>query len=250
MPIARRLMAVGVAAPPFTPASISGLRFRIDGATVTSWADLVAGNNGVPHTTPARPVYRASAVNGLGAVEFAGGQSLDFPIASLISAKDTYTLVTVTHPTDFNSYPIMMTYPISSGWSWIVEYDTNGNVYWGHQSGAYNLYNAAVPLGSWPILAMTKLTANTAQFKNTGNVISSFSTLGGGMLATPTMTGSIRLGAYWDDQYGVTGHIAEMLYWDRSLNSTEMEKVEGYLAWKWGQVANLPSGHPYKGAAP
>jgi len=27
-------------------------------------------------------------------------------------------------------------------------------------------------------------------------------------------------------------------------------KVEGYLAWKWGLVANLPSGHPYKNLPP
>ena len=28
------------------------------------------------------------------------------------------------------------------------------------------------------------------------------------------------------------------------------QKIEGYLAWKWGVEANLPSGHPYEFAAP
>jgi len=28
------------------------------------------------------------------------------------------------------------------------------------------------------------------------------------------------------------------------------QKLEGYLAWKWGLEGNLPVGHPYKGAAP
>ena len=33
-------------------------------------------------------------------------------------------------------------------------------------------------------------------------------------------------------------------------NISNIEKAEGYLAWKWGLVSNLPSGHPYKNAAP
>ena len=31
---------------------------------------------------------------------------------------------------------------------------------------------------------------------------------------------------------------------------TELEKAEGYLAWKWGLVNNLPSSHPYKNSPP
>ena len=31
---------------------------------------------------------------------------------------------------------------------------------------------------------------------------------------------------------------------------TTVEKIEGYLAWKWGLVDNLPSDHPYKDGRP
>jgi hypothetical protein len=31
---------------------------------------------------------------------------------------------------------------------------------------------------------------------------------------------------------------------------TDLEKGEGYLAWKWGLVSSLPSGHPYKNSPP
>jgi len=34
------------------------------------------------------------------------------------------------------------------------------------------------------------------------------------------------------------------------MNNEESQKVEGYLAHKWGLTANLPSGHPYKINAP
>jgi hypothetical protein len=30
----------------------------------------------------------------------------------------------------------------------------------------------------------------------------------------------------------------------------DRQRIEGYLAHKWGLVGSLPSGHPYKTAAP
>jgi hypothetical protein len=44
--------------------------------------------------------------------------------------------------------------------------------------------------------------------------------------------------------------VAEHLVFNRTLTTTERQDIEGYLAWKWGLQANLPSGHPYKNAAP
>lgn len=35
-----------------------------------------------------------------------------------------------------------------------------------------------------------------------------------------------------------------------SNDTLDRQKVEGYLAWKWGLVANLPIDHPYKNGAP
>ena len=46
------------------------------------------------------------------------------------------------------------------------------------------------------------------------------------------------------------GFIAEIIVVDQALDETTRQKLEGYLAWKWGLVANLPAGHPYLSAAP
>lgn len=45
----------------------------------------------------------------------------------------------------------------------------------------------------------------------------------------------------------VDGYIAEALI---TTDTTNHQKTEGYLAWKWGLQSNLPSGHPYKNIAP
>ena len=43
---------------------------------------------------------------------------------------------------------------------------------------------------------------------------------------------------------------AEIVLYNVVLTTTQIQLIEGYLAWKWGLQANLPSGHPYKSASP
>ena len=45
---------------------------------------------------------------------------------------------------------------------------------------------------------------------------------------------------YWD------GRISEVVITSQTLSTADRQKLEGYLAWKWDLVANLPVGHPYK----
>jgi len=44
----------------------------------------------------------------------------------------------------------------------------------------------------------------------------------------------------------VSGEIMEFLYFSESHDTKTRQKLEGYLAHKWGLTNNLPSGHPYK----
>jgi len=46
------------------------------------------------------------------------------------------------------------------------------------------------------------------------------------------------------------GGIKEMVFIPTSTSSGNKQKIEGYLAWKWGIQAKLPSGHPYEIYAP
>jgi hypothetical protein len=43
--------------------------------------------------------------------------------------------------------------------------------------------------------------------------------------------------------------LAEMLFIDANV-AANRQKIEGYMAWKWGLQSALPTGHPYKSAAP
>jgi hypothetical protein len=48
----------------------------------------------------------------------------------------------------------------------------------------------------------------------------------------------------------MNGQIAEIVIAQSSLSTDNRQKLEGYLAWKWGLQANLPAGHPYKNSPP
>ena len=68
-------------------------------------------------------------------------------------------------------------------------------------------------------------------------------------------------GAYTADNWGAasppifsdtfTGLYGEIVcVVDTNITTDTQQKIEGYLAWKWGTEGNLPTGHPYKNAAP
>jgi hypothetical protein len=48
----------------------------------------------------------------------------------------------------------------------------------------------------------------------------------------------------------LTGVIAEVILYNRPLTASERQKIEGYLAWKWGLTGSLPTTHPFKNYRP
>ena len=66
-----------------------------------------------------------------------------------------------------------------------------------------------------------------------------------GSLTTFT-TGGITVGNRFSLNEAWPGHLCEIIIYNRSITTTERQKVEGYLAYKWGLRSSLPTNHPYK----
>ena len=60
----------------------------------------------------------------------------------------------------------------------------------------------------------------------------------------------ISIGNNWQGTNNLNGSIGEFLIYGGTISESNRQKVEGYLAHKWGLTANLPSAHPYKTEAP
>jgi hypothetical protein len=56
--------------------------------------------------------------------------------------------------------------------------------------------------------------------------------------------------AYTSLSRGWRGKIAEVIGYASTLSVNDRQKIEGYLAWKWGTQSSLVTGHPYKNASP
>jgi len=61
---------------------------------------------------------------------------------------------------------------------------------------------------------------------------------------------AFRLFRRSDGATALNGWVSEIVCLDQAASQDDIDKIEGYLAWKWGLEANLPSGHPYELAAP
>jgi len=57
--------------------------------------------------------------------------------------------------------------------------------------------------------------------------------------------GRQQIGTGWANAY-----ISEVIVCNADLSTEDRQKLEGYLAWKWGLESDLPIDHPYKAAAP
>jgi hypothetical protein len=67
----------------------------------------------------------------------------------------------------------------------------------------------------------------------------------GTITVSPALPGSIAVGNRPIGSRAWDGYIAELLVYTRHLSVSERTRVDGYLAWKWGMQAQLPSNHPY-----
>jgi hypothetical protein len=57
-------------------------------------------------------------------------------------------------------------------------------------------------------------------------------------------TNSQLISIYYNQVNNIT--VGESIICNVALPTEDRQKVEGYLAWKWGLVGNLPDNHPYK----
>lgn len=107
-----------------------------------------------------------------------------------------------------------------------------------------NTISIVTALGSAPedqnLLVIGKFNATNSAIRLNGTQLVT------GNIGT-TAFSSLNLGGNFNEDQGVEGFIAETLAFS---DNSQQQIVEGYLAWKWGLVANLPAGHPYKNQPP
>jgi hypothetical protein len=252
----------------FQPTQVSGCTVWLDGAdpngngslpangsAVSSWVDK-SSNGMTVSAASSQPTYSTGLQNGLGVLTFDGtknlttgnvlaskfaGNTVNFTLFCLFSLSNTVTGSTYASPFCFANGTGVPRIALSIG---------------------NNADGVMMDVGS-NVIGRTTFSVPPPTFDNTFCFISYFKNgsntqlnLNGSNKATTTNQDVTQFGSssfpfnvgngYTTPAYFMRGNVGEILFFNSTLSTPNFQLIEGYLAWKWGLQASLPSTHPYR----
>jgi hypothetical protein len=210
-----------------------------DGSNVSLWSD--ASGNGVDATASVNfPTLQTAELNSLNVVLSTNppASRMFFPDgATWIDGSPSATVMFVVKCNGSNG-PVMSANP--GGWNDHYPH-TDNNIYDGFAATARKTVGDPGDMTQWHIGCMRSATNDWKYFFNATEFFS-------------TGTNTVGFGGetLFSNEGGdcFNGLCAEVVLFVEALSVDNRQKVEGYLAWKWGIESVLPVGHPYKDAAP
>ncbi|CAB4200295.1 hypothetical protein UFOVP1355_38 [uncultured Caudovirales phage] len=221
----------------------------LNGSTVSQWNDKSGNNrNAVQATAVNQPTYNTTGLNGKPALDTSAGSR-----AMRSSFGSTITVDAINVFVVFKATAIV-------GGAQLFDVRNSANGLPLFDDSASTGFGARVRNDSSVLTGLTSFGSNT-----TNNNLSSYSFQNGlienrlnGVGRTASASGSVTC-----DRIGIFGSgisapsatsaqavLGEMVVVLSTVSATDTQRVEGYLAWKWGLEANLPVDHPYKNAPP
>ena len=254
----------------FQPTQVSGCTVWLDGAdpngngtipsngsSVASWVDKSSNGMSVSAAS-SQPTYSTAIQNGLGAVTYNGSQNLT--TGNVLASKFAGNTVNLTLFCVFSFSNTVTGSTYASPFCWA----NAGGVPRIALSAGNNADGVMMDVGSNAI-GRTTFSVPPPTFDNTFYFVSYFKNgvntqlnLNGSNKATTSNQDTNQFGSssyafnvgngYENSAYFMRGNVGEILFYNSTLSTQNFQLVEGYLAWKWGLQASLPSSHPYKNA--
>ncbi len=248
----------------FLPTQISGCvtwldaadtsTITVSGSSVTQWADK--GSRRYVFTqsnTSLSPKSGLNRLNGLNMITTQGSQYLqitnyrqDFTTCSffcVVTATNTFS--------NWDFLGIFMVPQVNGGPYFYTELvgiapNTYGFTVSSFNFGSMSANQGTTPPIGTPFVYSGFLTGNSStNFINVNGSQSAltFNGANGGLSASLSNTTVYTAGYPGNAKSGLYGDI---IMFNRILSQSEYQRIEGYLAWKWGLQSSLPAAHPYK----
>ena len=206
---------------PFSASTVSNLRawykadvgITLNVTTVSQWNDQSGGGNHLIGTSTAQPLYVASSLNGLPTILFDGIND-SLRMASPITG---FTNVTYFIVIKRNSSALGVS----------IGGDANNYHYGNDSTTLYSGFNSkagTTTTSTWYVRSGTG-TGSVATWYSDGVLLTSHSQFG--------QFNAFQSVGDWNGTYFTSGNIAEVLIYDKVLNSTERGVVDVYLRAKW-----------------
>lgn len=223
------------------------------GGAVSQWDDKSGNNRNFTATSTARPTYTTNGQNGRNVLTFNG--TSNFLSRANYVYGTTHSLFVVFKYTGAST--ITATTPSFA----VISTSTNigGGIFAGSYTGAIaderlayvalrdGFYkNDADISATTPLLLSFAINGSQTNAIRNLNGVADFATTNGSIVpSTIEYIGASTAGGFF-----FTGLFCELVIAPSFLPATDVEKMEGYLAHKWGLTANLPADHPYKTVEP
>jgi hypothetical protein len=226
------------------PLVISGLQLWLDASdsrtitessgAVSQWNDKSGNSNNLTQgTESAKPTTNATTQNGKNVLDFDGGDYFDLPSAlyGIPNGPNTAFVVANTSLTSVNQVMLNMTEGGSNRYAvyFTTSLGSDDIFFLSSNSAGTGLLFSGITETNFNIIRARR--EGTTQAVAANNSAEQTNAGGGDESGVDSATlGSVDSGT----SDFLTGSIAEMLIYNRSLSTTEILKIETYLSNKWG----------------
>lgn len=186
----------------------------------------------------------ATSINNLPALVFDGVNDTLKSTANIgISGTQTFSIFAV-HAFPWASLKTALAFGTSGRYHHMAS--TASNQYWTGYEGGTQLGTYAPSTPTTPFIIGIERTGNTGASWNVFQNGSALALTAGNNASVTLTNGPVSVGAFLDGTLASNLTAGEFIIVSGTLSTGDRQKLEGYLAWKWGLQANLPSDHPYK----
>jgi hypothetical protein len=251
--------------PLFVPTQLNGCQlwfdaadmktFTLMGSNITQWRDKSSNAYTIGQSSSQlQPFYRYPIQNGFGGVQLTT-QRYIFTASSnmpnFTTSSETSVFIAARNGTSGTGFNVINTVWLSGASALTTRYQLNfdrdtGSLARGvnlYLSGAFRLQNTtnAIPAATAGVVGFTASASSILLSEN------GYTTTAAGVAPTPANDATYF---QFGDSRGVSTLssdvvIFEMVGYNRQVTAAERQQIEGYLAWKWGTQASLPTTHPY-----
>jgi hypothetical protein len=203
---------------------------------VDQWDDKSGNGNHATATSTTRPTTGDETLNGKNVISFNGSQRMSLPQNLLAASGACVIFVGKFGPHAGDDQYIVFGF---NPRFYAPNRNSTSFTWWFNETSEFHLITANTDP---QIFGLRHDGSNTAYALYNGEEIDSLSNTPTGNIVSWALGGTTTEGR-------LDGYIAEVVGL-QNPNTANIDRVVGYFAHEWGLTANLPSGHPYKNAAP
>jgi len=252
-----------------TPLEIAGNNLWLDASdaatitlsstSVTQWDDKSGNGIDVVQATN-RPTLVSADQNGLDVISFDGtNDNLTYGGNALIrNVSSALVFVVRKWATEPTATKVLLRVNTSAAQTGRLQFSagttSKKNEAGGRRadSNSYVVTTGSADCGTaWNIQSAAYDYANSDLYQYIdGTVIASSTSFQTNGTTANTQSSGLFIGMSSNSTSFANAKIAEIIIVHNDVTTDTREKLEGYLAWKWGLEANLPTGHTYESAPP